>query len=380
MSTGPLDGPSAPETRGADAPPAAPPPAAAGADFELTGAFASAPEFARIRDGGDVLQTGARGDAVKVLDGALRDLGFLPASARPDDVFSRKTAGALATFQKQQGLDASGVLDKATLRKLCAATAAAAPSAGGPAAPATPAAGAGPLSQSAYRALVSQIPARVHLPAQIASLESPPQGKIPTPAELDSFEQDYFEKKNPELTTDLAGLDEIPFGYIPDGCYARAHIMDEILGSHGVDNAKIFAAGSLHAGDGNKYFPQGTDWAWHVAPLVVVNDGGKYDLRVIDPSIDQHPLTPEEWISRVDPSMTMLQVQVTSRDQYFPETDGKPSGESFEQNLKPADDTLKGYMTQLQQIATSKGLPDPATHYSGVVDAAPQRPAPDSKP
>lgn len=149
--------------------------------------------------------------------------------------------------------------------------------------------------------------------------------------------------------------------------------MDKILGDHGVDNAKIFVLGSLHAGDGNKYFPNGVDWGWHVAPIVVVNDNGHYDLRVVDPAIDQHPITPEDWISRVDPSMSKVQVQVTNRNEYFPEGGNVNSGQSFDQNLAAANDTMTNYMSALQQIAKQRGLGDPATEFSGVIDKPPQR-------
>ena len=230
------------------------------------------------------------------------------------------------------------------------------------------------VATDAFRQVVYQlVQQRLAVPASLSALEAAPAGSIPTPSQLDSYESYYFEHTNPELQRDLGGLKELAFGYIPDGCYARAHIMDEILGNHGINNAKLFCLGTLHAGDGNRFFPQGVDWSYHVAPLVVVNDNGTLGLRVVDPAIDQHPITPEDWITRIDPSRSFVQLQVTSRNQYYPERNNQPSGDSFAKNLSGRADTAieiqKTYMVQIQRIAWNRGLADPGTYYNGVIDS-----------
>lgn len=225
------------------------------------------------------------------------------------------------------------------------------------------------VSPQGFAQVVNQlVHQRLTVPAALTVCEAAPAGNLPTSAQLDSYESTYFEHTNPELQQDLGGLKELAFGYIPDGCYARAHIMDEILGNHGIDNAKLFVLGSLHAGDGNRYFPQGVNWGYHVAPLVVVSDNGTLGLRVVDPSIDQHPLTPEDWIARIDPSRSFVRLQVTSRNQYYPEQNNLPSGDSFATNLSAAIGIQKTYMAALEHIALNMGLADPATIYNGVSD------------
>src|SRR4051812_27143741 len=75
-----------------------------------------------------------------------------------------------------------------------------------------------------------------------------PTGSIPTVDALDDLVRKVIETPNPQLTAELAnGLDTIPFRYIYNGCFARAHIMNGLLGNNGFDNAKLFAYGSLAA-------------------------------------------------------------------------------------------------------------------------------------
>jgi len=62
------------------------------------------------------LRKGMSGDAVKVLQKALKELGFLSGSA--DGEYGSKTAEAVAAFQKKNGLKDSGYADAATQQKL----------------------------------------------------------------------------------------------------------------------------------------------------------------------------------------------------------------------------------------------------------------------
>ena len=62
------------------------------------------------------LRKGMSGDAVKVLQKALKELGFLSGSA--DGEYGAKTADAVAAFQKKNGLNDSGYADAATQQKL----------------------------------------------------------------------------------------------------------------------------------------------------------------------------------------------------------------------------------------------------------------------
>jgi hypothetical protein len=149
--------------------------------------------------------------------------------------------------------------------------------------------------------------------------------------------------------------------------------MDKILGDAGINNAKLFLFGSLHAGDGNRYVPQGVNWGYHVTPLVLVNDGGRIGLRVYDPSISGRAIKPEEWRSLSNAYNRPTTWEATSRNQYTPLSNGvtlyvpQTTVQFFQDNMPAAVNTLRVYMTYLQTIARQRGLADPATTYSGVL-------------
>jgi len=146
--------------------------------------------------------------------------------------------------------------------------------------------------------------------------------RIPTPHELgiyndiihkpiDNLETEIFKKviSMDELNeifaymaaqgcaTGTAEIDYcIPFQYVVDGCYARAHKMRQVLqNKYGVNCEKVFsyegASGSLavDAGDCCVF------WWYHVAPLVSVSTVFGVQKFVMDPSMFDHPVTIQEW-------------------------------------------------------------------------------------
>lgn len=91
----------------------------------------------------------------------------------------------------------------------------------------------------------------------------------------------------------------IPFQYVVDGCYARAHKMRQIMiENYNLSCEKVFsyegATGSLavDAGDCCVY------WWYHVAPLVSVKaPGGGFTKWVVDPSMFSDPVSIDTWTS-----------------------------------------------------------------------------------
>jgi len=89
----------------------------------------------------------------------------------------------------------------------------------------------------------------------------------------------------------------IPFQYVVDGCYARAHKMRQImLSNYNVSCEKVFSYEdvtgflAVDAGDCCVY------WWYHVAPLVTVkNIGGGFTKYVVDPSMFDAPVTIDTW-------------------------------------------------------------------------------------
>jgi len=94
----------------------------------------------------------------------------------------------------------------------------------------------------------------------------------------------------------------IPFHYAPDGCYARAHRMEDLLTEMGYASEKVFAlAGRRPLVVSTQY---GEDrppddeqvWAWHVAPIIKVRDPQKGIVEtVIDPSLHDRPISLTDW-------------------------------------------------------------------------------------
>jgi hypothetical protein len=104
----------------------------------------------------------------------------------------------------------------------------------------------------------------------------------------------------------------IPFHYPPDGCYARAEYMADLLREKGYEPQKVFAVSRKKlAGVGLKVrtpyagdVPEGDEpavrWWYHVAPIIKVRgaDGTLADI-VIDPSLMDEPGTIDQWTSRM---------------------------------------------------------------------------------
>lgn len=163
---------------------------------------------------------------------------------------------------------------------------------------------------------------------------SMPQGKLPSPAELKRVSNAFHDASS------------IPFEYITDGCYARAHLMCESLKQHGINHQKIFVFGQL----GAKNDLQNVTWWYHVAPLVFVQDpqSGAVDARVVDPGLSRDPMTPQDWIKAINKG-SEVQIDLTQSSQYFPRSTNGVQG-NFDENLQAAADTLKNYAKALRKI------------------------------
>lgn len=105
-------------------------------------------------------------------------------------------------------------------------------------------------------------------------------------------------EKAQKIFNELATRPEIPFQYPEDGCYARAHRMCQLMEEQGIISEKIFADGNLRVETDSS--PDGfVEWAWHVAPVVMVAKDGKPTPMVFDPSLFDHPVTINDWIEHM---------------------------------------------------------------------------------
>lgn len=177
---------------------------------------------------------------------------------------------------------------------------------------------------------------------------------------IEFLNTDNFDKLNGRLATMgelkemMAALyDEsnIPYGYITDGCYARAHMMDESFRQHGINNAKMFCRGDLEA----KNDLMTARWWYHVAPLVFVDGGdGKPIPKIIDPGFSREPMDPEQWVKAMNKGPN-VEIDLVSAEQYYPR-DGSADS-NFSKSLSPAVGTLQGYSRRLHGIKKNAGLP-----------------------
>lgn len=157
---------------------------------------------------------------------------------------------------------------------------------------------------------------------------------------------------NQELTAMIESLkdeSDIPFGYIKDGCYARAHLMDESFRQHGINFAKMFVRGDLAA----KNEHMAARWWYHVAPLVFVDDGqGNPEAKIIDPGFSDKPLDPEEWVKAMNQGPS-IEVDLVAPEQYYPRRFRKP--DTFSESLSPAVDRMQSYAKRLHKLREDNG-------------------------
>lgn len=158
-------------------------------------------------------------------------------------------------------------------------------------------------------------------------------GRVPTDDEL------------LQACQEIARNTRIPFSYIHDGCYARAHVMCETLRKSGINRAKIFAFGDLHAK--NKYMD--ANWWYHVAPLVFATNPHtqKVEGKVLDPGLSESPLTPDQWIQMI--SSSSVRVDITKETQYQPR-ESNPEDATLDERLPEAWAKLDEYKTAFESM------------------------------
>lgn len=93
----------------------------------------------------------------------------------------------------------------------------------------------------------------------------------------------------------------IPFQYVIDGCYARAHKMRWIIETrYGYCSYKVFSFANqgtdVLAVRASKWGGCCVSWWYHVAPVVYVLQGGTLVAYVIDPGMFNGPVTLSTWL------------------------------------------------------------------------------------
>ncbi len=89
----------------------------------------------------------------------------------------------------------------------------------------------------------------------------------------------------------------IPFEYVKDGCFARAHKMRWIIESkYGYCSEKVFSYGNLDV-KADKWGGCCVGWIYHVAPLIRVKSGSSILCYVIDPGMFNEPVLLSTWLA-----------------------------------------------------------------------------------
>jgi hypothetical protein len=90
----------------------------------------------------------------------------------------------------------------------------------------------------------------------------------------------------------------IPFEYVRDGCFARAHKMRWIIETkYGYCSEKVFSYGNLDV-KADKWGGCCVGWWYHVAPLIrVAGKGGRSLCYVIDPGMFNEPVLLSVWLA-----------------------------------------------------------------------------------
>lgn len=146
----------------------------------------------------------------------------------------------------------------------------------------------------------------------------------------------------------------IPFQYVRDGCYARAHKMRRIITtkyryccekvfSFAVDGDDVLAVKA------DKWGGCCVEWWYHVAPLIRVRVKGFCTLAmVIDPSMFDKPVLLSSWLAaqentRCNPDARVSKYSIQPGSAYGPAFFGNTTSFSTDPTYSATDTTLNNY-------------------------------------
>lgn len=116
------------------------------------------------------------------------------------------------------------------------------------------------------------------------------------------------EKRIRELHAALAKQPHIPFLYVQNGCWARAEAMCQYLTDHLGVASRLVSKIWVHRKEPYRLVVKSNtissachvDWAWHVAALVE----GRSQYWVLDPALNDRPLSGKDWRARLNVAST----------------------------------------------------------------------------
>jgi hypothetical protein len=122
--------------------------------------------------------------------------------------------------------------------------------------------------------------------------------------------------------------------------------------------AKVFAHGSFRVAN-DKAENGGVVWGFHVAPVIVVDDGKERTLWVFDPSMFYEPVTLENWLASLTehPKSRLKSVYLTSRFTYHYQRKEKALTDYDPEDLRAARKIMRRYLDS-EKSRTKKQSPD----------------------
>lgn len=122
-----------------------------------------------------------------------------------------------------------------------------------------------------------------------------------------------------KIFSDLERIARGDGGSITDGCYARAQKMAFTLERRGIVVGKVMARGRFNIQSENLKKGAVT-WGFHVAPTIVIDNGDRRSVWVLDPSLFSEPVPIESWLALLmqNSKSKLDEVFVTNRFVFHP--------------------------------------------------------------
>ena len=161
------------------------------------------------------------------------------------------------------------------------------------------------------------------------------------------------EEEANKVFAEIVARGDIPFEYLRDGCYARAHKMALILDDKGIISGKVFMEGKIYYDTPN----QGElGWSYQVSPVVLIKKNGQVIPYVIEPSFFSKPVPVAEWEAKLT-QKTKTQISAayyTNRFAYDPRDRNAKYDDYRDEQLDDMDQSNRDHMRKLYVEAEMK--------------------------
>lgn len=147
------------------------------------------------------------------------------------------------------------------------------------------------------------------------------------------------------LFDQLADMNDIAFGFLSDGCFARAHIMCRRMQDVGLDPGKAWAFEAMDKLQVNLPGIGAYKWWFHVAPAIeLCDDNGKAHAYVIDPSLFDGPVRLKEWADIMGAVSTHVAIVKFGQSPFNKKGDFTPNERTEDYTDQKAASMMRTYM------------------------------------